>query len=124
MEILPEDILTSENIMVKLSDYNHLKNFRTADQALGNKDSKTIGNNTKLVRRNPSTIVVKLHGHVVVKYNSSGETLVSSAGYKTKTTKDRINRYTPSGFNVRQRDGVWYASTPDGQVRFRDQMRV
>lgn len=110
--------------MVKLSDYNHLKNFRSADSALGGSNSKTIGNNTKLVRRNPSTIVVKLHGHVVVKYKSTGDTFVSSAGYESKTTKDRINRYTPSAFNVRQRDGVWYANTPDGEVRFQDEMRV
>lgn len=110
--------------MVKLSDYDHLKNFNSADRALGDKDSRVIGNNTKLVRRNPSTIVVKLHGHPVVKYKSSGRTFVSSAGYKTDTTKDRINRYTPRGVSVVQRDFEWYLKHNGDKTPFRDGMEV
>jgi len=35
-------------------------------------------------------------------------------GYKTSTTKERINRHIPSGYSVVQRDFTWYVETPDG----------
>lgn len=111
--------------MVKLSDYNYLKDYQSAERALNGSDSKVIGNNTELVRRPNGDIVVELHGHGVVKYRQDGRVQVSSAGYKTTTTKDRINRYTPSSFKVVQRQGRWYAKGRGPEkTEFRDGMEV
>lgn len=112
--------------MVKLSDYDHLKNYKTADRALGDKNSKTIGNNTELVRRNDGSIVVELHGHGIVKYlpEHHGRIRLSSAGYRTSTTKDRINRYTPSNVSVVQRQGVWYLKENSRKQEFYDGIEV
>lgn len=107
-----------------LDKYSHVTSYSKADKVLGDSNSKVIGNNTELVRRNGSTIVVKLHGHPVVKYNRGGSTQVSSAGYKTSTTKDRINRYTPAGVSVVQRDFQWFLKKNGEKREFRDGMKV
>jgi len=50
---------------------------------------------------------------------------VSSCGYQTSTTKERISRYLPTGYYVRQRDFEWYLQTPDGGEReFSDGMEI
>lgn len=48
---------------------------------------------------------------------------VSSCGWKTSTTKERLNRYVPRGYHIVQRDFDWYVKTPDGdRIDFRDGM--
>jgi len=106
-----------------LSDYNHVTNYSKADEALGDRRTKTIGNNTKLVRKNRD-IGVELHGNEVVRFYGGGEVGLSSAGYRTSTTKDRLNRYTPRGVNVVQRDGVWYVKRNGSKTEFRDGMTI
>jgi len=53
------------------------------------------------------------------------EYMLDSCGYKTKTTKERINRYIPSGFKVYQEDFEWYIQKPNGKVdKFKDNMII
>lgn len=49
---------------------------------------------------------------------------ISSCGYRTRTTKERINRYLPRGYYVRQRDFEWVLETPDGERQFADGMVI
>lgn len=49
---------------------------------------------------------------------------LSSCGYQTSTTKERINRYLPRGYRVVQRDFVWYLETPEGTEEFEDGMTI
>lgn len=52
------------------------------------------------------------HQHPVVVVD--GDTYrISSCGYKTATTKERINRYLPSGYRVYQEDLEWFLSVHD-----------
>lgn len=110
--------------MVKLSDYDYLKDYSSAERALGDRNSKVIGNNTELVKRPSGNIVVELHGHGIVKYMPNGTTKVSSAGYQTSTTKDRLNRYTPSNVSVVQRDYEWYLKKGSRKQKFQDGMTI
>ena len=51
--------------------------------------------------------------------------ILDSCGYQTKTTKERINRYIPSGFKVVQRDFDWYLIDPNGDKQpFEDNMAI
>lgn len=62
------------------------------------------------------------HQSPVVVYHR-GRYRLSSCGWQTRTTKERINRYNPSGYRVVQRDFDWYLETPDGErVEFADGM--
>lgn len=59
---------------------------------------------------------------IVVEYDTFLR--LSSCGYETATTKERINRYIPSGYFVRQEDFEWYLETPEGRTRFTDGMII
>lgn len=61
------------------------------------------------------------HQHpIVVKWGNFIR--VSSCGWKTSTTKERINRYLPGGYRLYQEDYEWYLSTPNGVREFSDGM--
>lgn len=61
---------------------------------------------------------------VVVEYED-GTYRLSSCGYQTKTTKERINRYLPRGYYVKQEDFTWYLEKPnDDRVEFKDGMEI
>lgn len=92
-------------------------------------DSKSLGNNTAAHRFDygPATgsIGVRLHATDVVVAHPDGSVTLNSGGYRTVTTKDRINRFLPKGYDeggwrwtvsVFQRDYVWYID----RARWRD----
>jgi len=109
----------------KLSSYSHVTSWKKADKALGEQKEKTIGNNTKLVRARNGDVYVTLHGNRVIRFtHNPPDIILSSGGHKSSTTKDRLNRYTPSGFRVVQEDYRWYLETPDGRVPFTDQISI
>lgn len=50
---------------------------------------------------------------------------LNTGGYRTSTTKQRLNSLLPNGIQVYQRNFNWYVSTPDHpEVPFRDGMVV
>lgn len=76
-------------------------------------------------------VTVQFNGATVHFYHQSpvvikkGRTYrLDSHGYKTSTTKERINRYIPGGYRVYQSDFEWYLSTPDGEREFQDGMTI
>jgi len=69
------------------------------------------------------TVVYYHQNPVVIK--SDNQIKISSCGYKTKTTKERINDHLPSGFYVRQEDYTWYLEKPDSErVEFYDGITI
>ena len=64
-------------------------------------------NNTSLHLRGDN-VAVKLHKTDVVTYLPDGSIVLDSGGWRTVTTKDRMNRYLPRGIFVRQENNVWY----------------
>lgn len=67
-------------------------------------DSKVIGNNTRLIRHS-DYIGVQLHDTEVVKIYPE-HYILNTGGWKTVTTKARINQYSPA--RVYQRNHIWY----------------
>lgn len=64
------------------------------------------------------------HQNIVVK-ELSDKYVLNRCGYKTKTTKERINRYIPSGYKVIQEDFTWYLVLPNGKRQnFKDNMSI
>jgi len=50
---------------------------------------------------------------------------LSSCGWKTMTTKERINRYLPRGYRLYQKDKKWYISAPNDETfAFEDGMVI
>ena len=67
--------------------------------------SRKLANNTKLYRLNDTTIAVKLHNTDVITYHEDGRIVFDSGGWKTPTTKERMNTYSPA--RVCQSKGMW-----------------
>lgn len=66
-----------------------------------------------------SPVVVEKDGAVNTYYR------LDSCGYKTDTTKGRINEHIPHGWKVRQIDFEWYVETPDDdRIEFDDGMVI
>jgi len=64
-----------------------------------------------LVTRQHNTDIVKEH---------KGKYTLDTGGWRTRTTKDRFNRYTP--YNVYSDKGIWYVSQGDRKCPYYDGM--
>lgn len=74
-----------------------LNTYSEADALLGKRASKKLENNTYLVRSGPDTISVRLHNtHIITFDRNGGRVHLSTGGWNTVTTRDRLNRYMPA----------------------------
>lgn len=71
-----------------------------------NKNSRKIGNNTYATIEYDNSVSIELHGTKVVVFYPNGLVKLNSGGYRTSTTKDRINKYSPVG--VYQKNYEWF----------------
>ena len=95
-----------------------ITSWLTADTFLRSRNGTTLPcrrvrgiRSTTLVRLPGEAIAVKYHGTAVVIYYRTGGIMVTSGGFKTKTTKARINRFASE--NVHSRRFVWYFGNGD-----------
>ena len=87
------------------------KNFADVEALLTNRGQRKIGNNTYLRRRDAASIGLQYHATDVVTFTPSGLVL-TSGGWQTVTTKERINWVLESiGLYCLQNKGNWYIST-------------
>lgn len=84
---------------------------------------RPLQNNTRLYRRG-ECFAVQLHETDVVTVDAQNRFTLNTGGWKTVTTKDRINTYAPS--RVYSGNGVWYvgASYDGPRVPFFDGITV
>jgi hypothetical protein len=92
--------------------------------------SKKIANNTYLERDfitddgNDVIFRVRLHRTRIVSFYRNGDVEVHTGGWLTVTTKERINRYLPPGYNVWSERGQWYTHTSRGRFEFETGMTI
>ena len=73
----------------------------------------SISRNNTSVEQLGEYRVVTLHGTPIVKVHYRGAVTLTSGGWKTSTTKTRMNQVSNEwnlGFNVYQQDYQWYIS--------------
>jgi hypothetical protein len=80
-------------------------------------DAATIANTkAKIVKRNTfqrvekGETIIRLHGTDIVRLKKDGRAVLNSGGWKTITTKDRINDHMPKGFYLRSEKGQWFVN--------------
>lgn len=83
------------------------------------KSERKLSNNTVLHRTDADTLSVRLHATDVVLIHRNGNYTLNSGGWRTVTTKDRINEYSP--VRVYQQKSVWYVTS---ETQFTDSMVV
>jgi hypothetical protein len=81
--------------------------------------ARKIGNNTYAEIESDNSVSVRLHGTAVVRFYPNGLVKLNSGGWRTSTTKNRINKYSP--VKVYQKKYEWYLQ--DG-VEFEDNILV
>jgi hypothetical protein len=89
-----------------------MRSYQDAVNKLNGRTRRKLENNTYLEVRDANTIAVKLHATDVVTYRSDGSVTLNSGGWRTVTTKDRLNKYSP--VRIWTERGVWYVSAHGG----------
>jgi len=98
--------------------------YNEASEHLGNRLTCKIDHNTYLSRVFMGRVSVLFYGHPIIFYWHNGEIDVSSCGYRSCTTKDRLNKFLPPGFSVYQRKHQWYLSRANMPREFWDGMII
>lgn len=111
-----------------------IKSFETAAAYLERgrcKDDRPLpGKSTRLQYRANGDIAVKYHKTDVVTYKPNGDIILNSGGYRTMTTKSRMNEYVPyfigdACLHVYQQDSVWYMGRwAGGRLLFQDGITI
>ena len=88
-------------------------NYNTLNELLQgrNKESKKLGNNTYLKRRGDN-IAVLFHETDIITYHENGHISFNTGGWYSKTTKERINEFSP--VYIYQDKSIWYVCTDQG----------
>ena len=71
-----------------------------------NRKERKIGNNTYAEIEYDNSVSIRLHGTAVVRFYPNGLVKLNSGGWRTSTTKDRINKYSP--VSVYQKNFEWF----------------
>jgi hypothetical protein len=92
--------------MAKLKATPHT--YSEAAAVLNGRDSVKLGNNTWLERivTDRLKIVVRLHSTNIVVFHDDGRVTLHTGGYRTVTTKDRLNQFITG--RVYQKAHQWY----------------
>jgi hypothetical protein len=99
--------------------YGSLSNF------LDGRESKKLGNNTIVHKIDEGTVAIKYHNTNILKINQENVVTISTGGWETTTTKDRLNQFLGCrGFGIFQKKGIWYIRGNDETVEYEDGMRI
>jgi hypothetical protein len=83
----------------------NINTYQEAAALLGKRKSRKLANNTYIVRDTDKQITIRLHNTFIVTYLSGGKVILDSGGWKTVTTKARMNEYSPA--RISQERGLW-----------------
>lgn len=72
-----------------------------------NKMTRRVGNNTTATIRENNSVAIRLHNTNVVILRNDGTVTLNSGGWKTATTKARMNQYL-NNHTVFQNKGEWF----------------
>lgn len=80
--------------------------YSQAGLFIGNHKRRKLCNNTYIEHIGNGCIGIKLHDTYIVKMYPNGDYELNSGGFRSKTTKNRINKYSP--IKIYQRGFEWY----------------
>lgn len=88
--------------------------FAEALAALKGRTSKKIANNTWVVAV-CGGVAIQLHRTKIITFNNDGSVVLDSGGYRSRTTKDRLNgALVGLGYRIFQKDFDWRITSPNG----------
>lgn len=84
----------------------------------------SMGANTT-IRYDGEDIVIRLHKTDIICYHPDDSVTLNSGGYRTTTTKGRINAFLSPKLHIYAEQGAWWIDTSyQNPVEFRDGIRI
>jgi len=71
-------------------------------------NSKFIANNTLEINYKDGSKAIRLHNTDVITFKKNGSFILNSGGWRTHTTKERINDFLPNSLTLWQSNSIWY----------------
>ena len=114
-----------------VSEFSNYKSAKAFLEKGRDKTSRPVAWKTRLILHDNGDITLRYHKTDVVTYHPDGSISLDSGGWKTQTTKRRINDYTD--MRIFPDKGVWYVckdatnwhwKAGEGDLVFQDEMRV
>lgn len=96
----------------------NVRSYKEAEAFLAAKgvDSRKIcGNNTYVERRNSANIAIRLHQTDIIAFSASGLITLSTGGWYSQITKQRLEQFLPAPLTVFSFKGQWRIGLGDGQ---------
>jgi hypothetical protein len=94
---------------VYVTEYKKIAGSRKAlYKELGILKSKLVKNNTRLTEYVDGRRTLRLHATDILTWKPDGVIVLNSGGYRTHTTKERLNAFLPLGIRVYQKNYSWY----------------
>jgi hypothetical protein len=110
---------------MSVNSYTAAEKFLAAGR---NPGQRKLANNTVVRRTEEGELAIRLHETDVVTFTRLGITILNSGGWKTVTTKDRINEaLSGTGWRLSQERGQWYVGYADSAANrhvFADGMKI
>lgn len=99
---------THGSLVAKITGVGQFQVYVGLFKKTGKSIVKKIGNNTYKVNY-PTTEAIRLHDTDILTFESDHVTL-NSGGWKTVTTKARMNQYLPTEVYINQKDYEWFVN--------------
>lgn len=81
------------------------RTYARAEKMLGNRNTRTILNNTIIARSHDGdTINIAHHGSVIGQFHRDGSVHLTNAGYGSVSTRERLNAMAPAHVSFVQRN--------------------
>ena len=80
------------------------RTYAQAEQMLGNRERRTLINNTVIERGGRRRVNVLYHGNLIAAFDPNGSLMLTNSGYGTVSTRERLNAMAPAHVSFVQRD--------------------
>lgn len=80
------------------------RTYSEAERMLGNRERRTLINNTVIERGGRKRVNVLYHGNLIAAFDPNGSRMLTNSGYGTVSTRDRLNAMAPAGVGFVQRN--------------------
>lgn len=80
------------------------RTYAQAEKMLGNRERRTLINNTVIEAGGRFRINVLFHGNLIAAFDPDGSRMLTNCGYGTVSTRERLNSMAPAGVSFVQRD--------------------
>ena len=102
-----------------------LRNHFEATRFLNGQTARKLGHNTWVHGHPDGTVTVRYHRTDIIEYLPNGNIVLTTGGWQTTTTKQRLSAIIPGVRVWAERGGEWAVSSPNGaDARFEDGMWI